>query len=109
MTRIADIFRHYALAYLEAYHERMPENHRKVIDDICNCRTASAGVAIYGCTGCGERQSVYLGCGNRHCPNCQHSKSQQWLDRAMNNQLPGPHFMITFTVPEELRAVLRSN
>jgi hypothetical protein len=47
-------------------------------------------------------------CGNRHCPQCQHHTTQQWLHHHLDKQLPGPHFLITFTVPETLRPVIRS-
>jgi len=107
--KIADIFRDYGPAYIEQFGERMPTEHGKVIDAIIHCRTPQAGVAVFGCKTCPDKQLVYLGCGNRHCPNCQQDKSQQWLNRAQRNVLPGPHFMVTFTVPEQLRRVFRSN
>ena len=109
MQKIVDIFRAYAPAYLDQFGDRIPSEHRKVIGAIVNCRTPEAGIAVFGCNTCSHKQLVYLGCGNRHCPNCQHDKSQKWLKRAMNNVLPGPHFMVTFTVPAELRRFFRSN
>jgi hypothetical protein len=39
-------------------------------------------------------------------PQCQHRKSRLGLERQLERQLPGPHFMLTFTVPEALRAFL---
>ncbi len=109
MYKIADIFRHYAPAYLQKFGDAIPSEHRKVIHAIVNCRTPNSGVAVFGCKYCCDKKFVFLGCGNRHCPNCQQDKSQQWLSRAMNNVLPGPHFMISFTVPAELRRFFRSN
>jgi Putative transposase/Transposase zinc-binding domain len=52
---------------------------------------------------------IYRCCGNRHCPNCQHHKSYQWLINQSERQLPGHHFLITFTVPEQIRRFIRSN
>nr|WP_149753065.1 transposase [Rubripirellula obstinata] len=48
-------------------------------------------------------------CGNRHCPNCQKNRHPiGWPSR-----LIGCYrciiFWVTFTVPEELRSLLRSN
>jgi hypothetical protein len=71
MYKIADIFRQYAPAYIEQFGNRIPLEHRKVIEAIVNCRTPDAGVAVYGCNNCPNKKLVYLGCGNRHCPNCQ--------------------------------------
>ena len=109
MSTIAKIFRRYAPAYLDEYGDRLPAEHRKVIKSILECRTPSAGVAVYGCNSCPEKRIAYLGCGNRHCPNCQQDKSRQWLNRALEQVLPGPHFFVTFTVPQELRRFIRSN
>ena len=36
-------------------------------------------------------------------------QSRQWLDKQLKRQLPGHHFMLTFTVPQELRPFLRSH
>ena len=47
-------------------------------------------------------------CGNRHCPNCQHEKTQAWLQKQSDRLLPIHHFLVTFTVPEELRGLLRA-
>jgi hypothetical protein len=44
-----------------------------------------------------------------HCPNCQHHKSQQWLQTLLDRQLLGHHFMITFTGPEKLRRFIRTH
>ena len=58
---------------------------------------------------CGKNHTVYSSCGNRHCPNCQQYKTYLWLEKQIERQLPGHHFMITFTVPLELRLFIRSH
>ena len=85
----------------------MPENHRKVIDAIMDCRSEACGIAFFECEQCKEIHSVFRSCGNRHCPVCQHHKTRQWLDKQLKKQLPGHHFMITFTVPEQVRNIIR--
>jgi len=109
MTTIKDIFRDYGPEYIQRFADRMPTDHRKVIDAIINCRSAHYGASIYQCTQCGKNHVVYRCCGNRHCPNCQHHKTRQWLQTQLDRQLPGHHFMITFTVPEKLRRFIRSH
>ena len=76
---------------------------------ICQCRTEAYGSVCYQCEDCGHPHVLPAACGNRHCPQCQHRKTQQWLERGLQRQLPGHHFMLTFTVPEPLRAFLRSH
>ncbi len=100
MTTIKDIFTIYAPEYIHRFGEAIPFEHRKVINAIINCRTDHYGVSIYQCTQCGENHMVYCCCGNRHCPNCQYHKTRKWLQRQLDRQLPGHHFMITFTVPQ---------
>jgi Putative transposase/Transposase zinc-binding domain len=46
---------------------------------------------------------------HRHCPQCQQHKTQQWLQHHLAKQLPWPHFLLTFTVPEILRPFIRSH
>lgn len=106
---IKEIFQAYAPEYLERFGNDMPIEHRKVIDAILNCRSKRYGASIYKCEKCGQCHVVYRCCGNRHCPNCQYHKSRQWLQTRLQRQLPGHHFMITFTVPKQIRRFIRSN
>ena len=39
----------------------------------------------------------------RHCPHCQHHESQQWLERQLKRLVPAEYFLVTFTLPAELR------
>ena len=109
MTPINEIFRTFSPEYIERFKDSIPEEHRKAIDAIIQCRTEEAGIGVYQCEVCGEIQRVNRSCGNRHCPTCQNHKSREWLEKQLQRQLPGHHFMITFTVPEDLRRILRSN
>jgi len=108
MGKIAQIFRANAAEYIKAY-PKMPRSHKKSMAAIMRCRTPEAGIAVYSCSKCHSPHKTYLGCGNRHCPNCQQAKSQAWLQRALDRQLPGPYFMVTFTVPQQARKAIRSN
>jgi len=109
MKTINDIFRAYAPEYLSRFGHAIPEEHRKAITAIINCRTPACGTTLFRCESCGQRHVIHLSCGNRHCPTCQHHKSRQWLEKQLERRMPGHHFMITFTVPEQLRRFIRSN
>lgn len=109
MATIQDIFREHGPAYLQAHGDHIPQNHRKVIEAIISCRSSACGITVYECTGCGKSHHIFRSCGNRHCPTCQNQKSLDWMDRQLGKQLPVPHFMVTFTVPEEIRRFFRSN
>lgn len=109
MGKINEIFRAYAPEYLRLYGDTMPFEHKKVIAAMLNCKTEENGSLVYECEDCGGKHLLYRSCGNRHCPQCQHHKSRQWLERQLNRQLPGHHFMVTFTVPQEIREFMRSH
>lgn len=108
MGAITDIFRTFGPEYLEKY-PHMPGQHRKVIHAIINCRSGAYGAAFYHCESCGCRHRVDRSCGNRHCPQCQHHKSRQWLDSQLTRSLPVKYTMLTFTMPAGIRPFCRAN
>lgn len=108
MTTLREIFTTFAPEYLERY-PSLPTSHRQVISAIQQCQSGHYGHSLYQCPSCGGHHRVNHSCGNRHCPQCQQHKTQQWLQHHLDKQLPGPHFLITFTVPEPLRPFIRSH
>lgn len=106
---VADALRKFAPSYIKKFQKRMPPHHRKVLGLIIRCKTGELGHAMYRCGACGDRHWVSRACGNRHCPNCQKHKTQTWLAKQTSKLLPVQHFVVTFTVPEELRPLLRAN
>ncbi len=44
-----------------------------------------------------------MSCGNRNCPKFQSHNTTQWIDRQQQKLLPVEYFMVTFTLPFELR------
>jgi hypothetical protein len=87
----------------------MLASHQRAMADIQQCRTETLGGHLYYCDHCEQTLYSYHSCQNRHCPQCQHQAGQHWLERQQQLLLPGPYFMVTFTLPEELRSVARSN
>ena len=108
MTTLRDIFQAFAKAYLERS-PHLPTSHRKVIHALQNCQSGHYGHSLSQCQSCGQQPRVHHSCGTRHCPQCQQHKPQQWFPSRLQRQLPGPHFLITFTVPEPLRPFIRSH
>src|SRR5207244_5075799 len=99
MGLLQELFHTHGAAYLEHFGETMPNAHKKVIAAISACRTEAAGATLYTCDACGQPHVVPRSCGNRHCPCCQQGKGRAWLERQQARQLPGEHFLLTFTVP----------
>jgi Putative transposase/Transposase zinc-binding domain len=108
MTTLREICTAFGPEYLERYPQQ-PLAHRQVLSAIQQCQSGYYGHSLYQCHTCGGQHRVHHSCGNRHCPQCQQHKTQQWLQPHLDTQLPGPHFLLTFTVPEPLRPFIRSH
>lgn len=109
MVELADILRRYGSQYRAKYGDRMPPSHRKAMRDIERCRTVELGGHMYTCEECDETHYLYHSCRNRHCPKCQSEKAQQWLEKQQDLLLPVRYFMLTFTLPDQLRRLARSH
>lgn len=109
MTSLAEVFRRYGPGYRAQYGERLLPSHRRAMGAISRCRTAALGGHVYGCDQCQQMVYRYHSCRNRHCPQCQHQAGQRWLERQQGWLLPVPYFMVTFTLPQELRRLARSS
>jgi hypothetical protein len=107
MVEIAEIFRLHGPAYRAKFGDRMLPSHQRVMQDIERCRTEPLGGQVYLCETCRAYHYSYHSCKNRHCPKCQQDQAEQWLDDQARLLLPAPHFLVTFTLPAELRALAR--
>ena len=106
MTSLADIFHRYGHAYVQQNADRVLPSHRKAIRDITRCRTADMREGgLYRCDDCHRLHYAYRSCGNRHCPQCGNDKIDLWLHKQQELLLPVDYFLVTFTLPHELRAV----
>jgi hypothetical protein len=106
MVTLADIFRQHAPTYRATFATRLP-SHDRAINAIMQCRTAALGGHVYSCAACDHTAFRYHSCRNRHCPQCQADKAQQWLANQQNKRLPVPYFLLTFTLPADLRRLAR--
>lgn len=104
---VADIFRLYGGGYREIH--KISPIQRQVMQAIENCRTADLGGHVDECEACGHLEISYNSCRNRHCPKCQGSNKQQWIEDRASELLPIQYFHIVFTLPEELVPLARYN
>jgi hypothetical protein len=109
MPSVADVVRRYGREYLERFGATMPGEHKRVLHAIAACRTGELGTVLYYCESCSRTHAIGRSCGNRHCPSCQQNKANAWLEDQTDRLLPCPYFLITFTLPAELRALARSH
>lgn len=109
MVELAEIFRIHGAEYREKFADRMLASHLQAMEAIEQCRTEALGGHIYWCESCEEHRYSYHSCKNRHCPKCQNDQADEWLQNQKDLLLPVAYFMVTFTVPEELRELVRSH
>lgn len=107
MGIIHEIFQQFGPRYLRLHGRHLSFDQMKVVSAIINCKTDTYGYSAYKCDQCQTMHTVFHSCGNRHCPNCQHHKTMNWFEKRRHRNLPGPHFMLTFTVPQQLRRFMQ--
>ena len=107
MTTLAEIIHDYGKDYQIQFRHHLLPSHHRALRDIANCQTSVMGGHLYHCDACQTHHYQYHSCQNRHCPQCQHRKGQEWLEKQQDALLPVPYFMVTFTIPHELHQVAR--
>lgn len=95
-------------ALLEQYGERLRPHHHQALRALTGCRSGAMGELHLQCTGCDHQELQPRSCGHRSCPQCQFHTTRQWLDRQYAKLLPVDYFMVTFTLPAELRGVAQA-
>jgi len=105
---LAAVLRRHWPAYERQYRARLLPSHRRAVAALLSCRTPALGGQLYRCD-CGQEHYAYHSCNHRACPQCGHADATEWLDRQRRKLLPVPYYLVTFTVPAQLRKVIRSH
>ena len=109
MFEVADIFREAGQAYRGRFAARMLPSHLRAMRDIERCRTAALGGHLRQCDDCGALQYSYHSCRNRHCPKCHGDQTRRRLEQQRARVLPCSYFLLTFTLPAQLRDLARAH
>jgi predicted RNA-binding Zn-ribbon protein involved in translation (DUF1610 family) len=96
---VADIFRAQGEAWRQVNRGHISLGQLQVMSAIEACRSAALGGHVLRCTACDHRQIAYNSCRNRHCPRCQGSAAQRWLDARQADLLPVEYYHLVFTLP----------
>jgi hypothetical protein len=102
---LAELIERFEPDLLQRYGQRLLPSQRQALVAMKRCRTRFAPRMLAQCAACGEQRSVPHSCGHRACPHCQHHESQLWLERQLALQVPATYFLVTFTLPAELRGL----
>ena len=99
-VEVSDIVQQYGKAYEHQYWPGIDQ--RRVLKAIGQCRTSALGGHIDQCGSCGKIRVSYNSCRNRHCPKCQGTNRERWIEQRESELLPINYYHVVFTLPEEL-------
>ena len=105
MIALAELIERFEPALLQRYEGRLLPSQHQALAAMKRCRTRFAPRMLAQCAACGEQRSVPHSCGHRSCAHCQHHEAQVWLQRQLQSLVPATYFMVTFTLPAELRGL----
>lgn len=93
--------------YAAQFGRLIPDEQRAAVRAIRRCRTAALGGQLYRCA-CGREHYAYHSCNHRACPRCGRDDAAAWLAQQQTRLLPVPYFLVTLTVPAQLREAIRA-
>src|ERR1700687_3727239 len=96
---VADIFRAHGPTWRHTERGHLSLGQLKVMSAIEQCRSAALGGHVLRCSACAQPQIAYNSCRNRHCPKCQGSAAQRWLEARAADLLPVDYYHVVFTLP----------
>ena len=100
---VIDALRRFLPAHVREHRHAMGKAERRAVWAITHCRTAVMGGHLHACGSCGTREFHFHSCNHRSCPQCGKSATAVWVERQLGKRVGAPYFMVTFTLPEELR------
>lgn len=100
---LKSLIQQYKPDLIKTYGDKLLPSHWRALDSMLRCRTPQSGELYVQCKQCDHAHWSPLSCGHRHCPRCQNHEVNQWLDRQTQKLLPVEYFMVTFTLPAQLR------
>ncbi len=111
MILLSSIINTFEDRFLAQYKNTVLPGHRKALAAMKLCRKKHGPHMLAQCTNhdCGKQAYIPHSCGHRNCPHCQNHENGQWIDNQLRKRLPAPYYLITFTLPGQLRDLAWKN
>ena len=105
MILLSSIINQFEDRFLVKYKKTVLPSHRKALHVMKQCRKEHGPHMMVQCTNdaCGKQTYIPHSCGHRNCPHCQNHENSQWIENQIRKRLPAPYYLITFTLPAQLR------
>jgi len=101
---LTTIIERYRTRFDQQYGSKTTQPLNRAINAVLDCHSERYGEMRLYCPPCDNQQSYFHACGHRSCHRCQNHDTTKWLERQEQKLLPVEYFMVTFTLPYELRA-----
>lgn len=109
MILLSEVISEYYPALIAKHGQTLLPGHHAALSAMQTCRTEQSRVMLARCEDCDYQTFYPHSCGHRLCPHCQHHESQQWIERQQRKLVPTDYYMITFTLPAQLRPLAWQN
>ena len=103
MIHLAEVIETFLPDLHAQYADQLLPGHHAALEAVLRCRSEASGTATIHCHDCQQEETFPLSCGHRFCPQCQNEAVEQWLIRQRSKLLPVDYYLVTFTLPAQLR------
>jgi hypothetical protein len=111
MIPLSSIINEFKGRFHAKYKKTIMPGHKKALQVMELCRKEHGPHMLARCANdnCGYQTYIPHSCGHRNCPHCQNYESHQWIENQLNKLLPAQYYLITFTLPRQLRVLVWKN
>lgn len=111
MILLSSIINEFKNRFFNKYEASILPSHKKALQAMQQCRQKYGPHMLARCTNDNCQNQIFIphSCGHRSCPHCQNHEGWQWIENQLNKQLPAQYYLITFTLPKELRQLVWRN
>ncbi len=106
---LAELLGEHWASYARAHRQHLCAAHYRAVRSVLACRTPELGGRLYRCNDCSKPHFAYHSCNHRSCPRCGALDQQIWTAKQEARLLPVPYFLVTFTIPAELRSLCHAH
>lgn len=83
----------------------LSSDQRRALWAMTHCRTTALGGDVFVCKRCGRQHFAFHSCNHKACPQCGRAATAKWVRRELRKLVKAPYFLVTFTLPEQLRGL----
>ena len=106
---LSSLCAHYRSRFIARHGAQTTSIQWSALNALAGCHTEQYGTLDLFCKDCSGQAIQYRSCGHRFCNQCQQHSTQGWLNRQLQKLLPVDYYLVTFTLPFELRALAKAH